>query len=696
MKRGAVCPLSLSMLIITVCCPGCRGWVKDASQSPTPPPCPPTCNCSLSHFPFFATSLFTVKCGEVEGVTWSVVTCNATRALLLSHSHVLHLLDLSANTIACSDCRQFFQRMGLLIHLNLSRNAIQTLRNDTFSGLGDLEVLDLSFNSLSVIEPQAFRGLRQVSVLRLDHNQLFEVKRSWLTSLPWLHELYLQGNHLSDVAGYTFTHTQALLHLDLSSNALRTVSDNGFLGLGRVKTLNMSYTDLLIIPTQELQRLSSLAILLLDGIALTALQPGDFSQLAVSSLSLSFLPHLVMVRQGAFSNLTQLRTLQMHDNYQLRYIHPQAFAYVPLLHRLLLHNNQLVTLSAGVRDSLPSLDELHLYHNPLHCDCNLFWLRQDMLAADDYVNGSVDTYVRHWDRLLCSSPDAASRADLKHVALHLLPPSCSPTSLPFFADTYHVTVGDEVLLRCQALGVPQPSLSWVLPGGRVVNGSTDSRHVVSLDSSAITIPGVRLRDQGTYSCRADNALGFDTSSTVVHVHNKDLRLSMAASSSTTVTVTWTGSVPRHQMWHYHLQYWQSGADNASQRLELDSRGTNCTLRALRPLTAYHVCVVFREAFTVHCLNVSTARHVLLAQPSRSLGTVSSTAVSVCVVIVLVVTLYAARVVKRRRRRRQKSKDSDSLAEDKEMDRILLEPIDQRVPDSPQCTPRTALLPKSYV
>ena len=671
------------------------------------PPCPAPCSCSFARFPpaFPAAPLFTVNCTGAGLSDFPPDTPNTTEALLLAHNRMLNLsslpplpslrlLDLSHNRISYLDNHWVFEHMALLAHFSLRGNALRKLQHGSFSGLKSLDVLDLSDNSIRTVELHAFGGLNHLSVLRLGNNELYELKRPWLLSMTSLRELYVQGNHLSVIEGNTFDKITSLLHLDLSGNALQKVSENGFLGLQRVKVLNMSENEFVTIPTQELRRLSSLDILLLDGIKIPTLREGDFEDMNVSSLSLSFLPNLVVVHKGAFSNLTQLRTLQLHDNPKLLFIHPHAFRGVPLLHRLFVHNNQLITLSSSIREALPLLDELHLYHNPLHCDCNIFWLKREMVAVYVSVNGSEDSYIKDSDKLMCRSPAASTNMLLAQVPLQLLAPVCPPTTLPFFSDTHNVSIGDDLRLECQAIGVPEPALFWTLPDGQTVNGSTDTHGVVSPDNTVITVRGVQTSDQGTYACRANNSIGYDISSTVVFVHNKDLRLSVTDFANDYITVAWVGSIPRLQMSHFQIFYRRNGGGEDYDKVYLHGGMHRCTLAGLLPMTSYEICIVYRETYNVQCRNFTTDHKVALAQPAITRVNMTRVVASVCAVAGVVVVLCVVRVLTRRLRKRKDYQDP--LREGGEMDKIPLEPIDHRAPGTPLCSSRTALLPHSQI
>lgn len=78
--------------------------------------------------------------------------------------------------------------------------------------------------------------------------------------------------------------------------------------------------------------------------------------------------------------------------------------------------------------------------------------------------------------------------------------------------------GGELLLECQADGVPAPVLSWVLPDRSVLTSAARSTSHISMDTNgtlhiSVTLPS----DRGVYRCVAFNSAGAASSSVRVHV-----------------------------------------------------------------------------------------------------------------------------------------------------------------------------------
>nr|KAG5706003.1 hypothetical protein BaRGS_028112 [Batillaria attramentaria] len=465
--------------------------------------------------------LFTVNCTNRGLKNFPTDTPNSTQVLLLSHNRMrnlsslpalphLRLLDLSHNEIGFLDNHWVFEHMELLKELNLCGNSLKILQHGSFSGLKSLEVLRLCDNSIRTIELHAFGGLNHLSVLHLEHNDLYELKRPWLLAMTSLRELHIRDNHISVIEERTFDKHSSLLHLDISDNGLRKVAENGFLGLSKVRFVNMSENDFVSIPTQELQRLVNLEILLLDGIKVKSLRPGDFTDMSVSSLSLSFLPRLQVVEN---------------------------------------------------------------------------------------------------------------------------------------------------------------------------------------------VRGVQPSDHGTYACKATSEIGYDISSTVVNVLNKELRLTVTDVANDYITVAWIGSIPITQMSNFQIFYRKSGdSDKEYDKVYLHGSMHKCRLAGLMPMTSYEICIVYREMYNVQCRNFSTDHKVALVHPAGGITRVNLAGImaSVCSVVGVLIVLCMVRAVMRRVRKRKDYKDPLCRDGGGEMDKISLEPINSQAPGTPLCSSRTALLPHSQI
>ncbi|XP_073320635.1 ADAMTS-like protein 3 [Pagrus major] len=74
-----------------------------------------------------------------------------------------------------------------------------------------------------------------------------------------------------------------------------------------------------------------------------------------------------------------------------------------------------------------------------------------------------------------------------------------------------IGTGTNLTLDCPVTGVPQPTVTWYRKNGPLDSGA------VFLPSGSLWIRNVSLKNQGIYSCTANNVIGKSTASTVLQV-----------------------------------------------------------------------------------------------------------------------------------------------------------------------------------
>ncbi|KAK7893069.1 hypothetical protein WMY93_022221 [Mugilogobius chulae] len=78
-----------------------------------------------------------------------------------------------------------------------------------------------------------------------------------------------------------------------------------------------------------------------------------------------------------------------------------------------------------------------------------------------------------------------------------------------------VVYGGDLKVDCVASGLPNPEISWALPDGTMVNNEKQrertgrSRRYVVFDNGTLFFNDVGMREEGDYTCYAENRLGKD-------------------------------------------------------------------------------------------------------------------------------------------------------------------------------------------
>ncbi|KAG9272800.1 leucine-rich repeat and fibronectin type III domain-containing protein 1-like protein [Astyanax mexicanus] len=313
--------------------------------------------------------------------------------------------------------------------LRLMDNFITTLRHRDFANMSSLIHLTLSRNTISLILPYAFADLQDLHALHLDANRL-----------TTLDDTHLQG-------------LVNLRHLILANNQLHSISDGAFQDfLETLEDLDLSYNNLVDVPWDTISLLVSVNTLSLDHNLI------------------EFVP------EGIFSNLHKLARLDMTSN-KLKKIPPDPlFLRIPVYAKMKGSPLTALVLSFG--------------GNPLHCNCELVWLRR--LTRED-------------DLETCASPKELSGKYFWTIREEEF--VCEPPMITRHTSKMFVMEGQEVSLRCRSVGDPEPTTHWVSPDGKLIGNTS---RTTAFENGSLDILTATVKDSGVFTCIASNAAGEAT------------------------------------------------------------------------------------------------------------------------------------------------------------------------------------------
>ncbi|XP_068934653.1 leucine-rich repeat and fibronectin type-III domain-containing protein 3 isoform X1 [Petaurus breviceps papuanus] len=316
--------------------------------------------------------------------------------------------------------------------LRLPDNFIASVRRRDLANMTGLLHLSLSRNTLAHIAPGAFADLRALRALHLDGNRLSSLGAAQLRGLVSLRHLILANNQLGVLAaGALADCAETLEDLDLSYNNLEALPWDAVARLANVNTLGLDHNLLAAVPA------------------------------------------------GAFAGLHKLARLDMTAN-RLTTIPPDPlFSRLPVLSR--------------PRPGAPaSALVLAFGGNPLHCNCELVWLRR--LARED-------------DLEACASPPALGGRSFWAVREDEF--VCEPPVVTHRSPPVAVPEGRTASLRCRAAGDPEPRVRWVSPRGRLLGNSSRTR---AFPNGTLELLAATPGDGGIFTCIAANAAGEATAS----------------------------------------------------------------------------------------------------------------------------------------------------------------------------------------
>lgn len=311
------------------------------------------------------------------------------------------------------------------VELRLADNFVTSVKRKDFANMTRLVDLTLSRNTISYITPHAFADLENLRALHLNHNRLTRIGNDTFSGMSKLHHLILNNNQLTHIHLGAFNDLLALEELDLSYNNLETI------------------------PWEAIQKMISLHTLSLDH------------------NMIEYIP------EGTFSLLQKLNRLDVTSN-KLQKLPPD-----PLFQRA------QVLATSGVLTS--SSFALSFGGNPLHCNCELLWLRR--LSRED-------------DLETCATPPHLSGRYFWSIPEEEF--LCEPPLITRHSQEMRVLEGQRITLRCKARGDPEPVIHWISPDGKLVSNS--SRTIV-YNNGTLDILISTVKDTGSFTCISSNPAG---------------------------------------------------------------------------------------------------------------------------------------------------------------------------------------------
>lgn len=415
--------------------------------------CPPSCKCDED--------TLIVNCGEGDLDVLPIALNPSIKRLIIQNNKIrtidssiqfyaeVEFLDLSSNHLLTIPANTFHYQKKLQ-ELHLNRNKIGTFTNQTFIGLATLaslnlrenlltalsafafstltklEELNLGKNQIASIDANAFNGLTNLRVLYLDDNTLTMVPSQAFGEVPALAELHLGLNSFATIEADAFEQLRGLSLLDLNGAGVVNVSLEAFRGLeNSLRNLDLSDNRLKLIPTEALSILARVEKLALGQNDFETIAEGALTGLVnLRSLDVTGSHTLRLIEANAFSTNTNLDTLTLVANIELKEIEIGAFSGLPHLKHCDFRENALSTLPENLF-KWKALETVDFSGNPLICDCRILWLRNLIL-------NTRNSSKRIQENVLCASPDAFKNKPLATISPNAI--GCS------FTDTRKQTI----------------------------------------------------------------------------------------------------------------------------------------------------------------------------------------------------------------------------------------------------------------
>lgn len=253
--------------------------------------------------------------------------------------------------------------------LFIFQSSINTLTQDDFKDLVELELLDLSQNELAEIPGGAFEMLSKLRNLDLSFNRITHISKDSFSGLVQLERLYLHANLIQSIHSEAFEGFERLLELKLQGNQLTSLPS---LRLPRLLLLDLSYNNIPTLGPSDLQtphlealKVASLGLTTVNEDLIASL--GNLHELDISNNQLSELPQAL--KHDSLKGLTKL-SLATNPLSELRV---EDFQSLSGLQELDLSGLNLQGFSQSFFQTFPRLMHLTAAENPFNCLCPLAW-----------------------------------------------------------------------------------------------------------------------------------------------------------------------------------------------------------------------------------------------------------------------------------------------------------------------------------
>ncbi|CAK6966661.1 leucine-rich repeat and fibronectin type III domain-containing protein 1 [Scomber scombrus] len=198
---------------------------------------------------------------------------------------------------------------------------------------------------------------------------------------------------------------------------------------------------------------------------------------------------ITIIRRKDFFNMTSLVHLTLSRN-TISQITPHAFVGLRSLRALHMDGNRLSSTSSTLAVSFGG--------NPLHCNCELLWLRR-LTREDDLETCASPEHLM--DKYFWSIQEEEFICEPPLITKHLV-------SKPY------VMEGQGVTLKCKAVGDPDPDIHWRSPDGKLVHNNS---RTILYDNGTLDILITTLKDSGAFNCVASNAAGIATAAVEINM-----------------------------------------------------------------------------------------------------------------------------------------------------------------------------------
>nr|AVK72306.1 slit1 protein [Isodiametra pulchra] len=365
----------------------------------------------------------------------------------------LQFLDLSHNILQFLS-KSSFRESSIIKTLNVSHNLLNVIDSELFSGFTYLEELNLENNEISCIEENALATLYSLKTLLLSQNNLVNLYESNIKHLSDLKKLTLSGNRLLCECNLVWLLDWRANHRRVSVDGVSCSSPSRLEGRDLSQ---LTVTDMWCAQLHDASELCPVRVVCpekcdcADGIVncqerglqeIPRNLPASAREIKLMKNMIKHVPGgvfkhiknlnridlssnaIASIDHDAFHGLTELTQICLYSN-SIRELPEDLLKGLKKLSILLLNSNRIscipdkflseveeFSLLSFYANNIQSFSNgtirmkevghVHLGENPLICDCNLRWIREEGLIAKETSNAKCTWPLRVEGRLLKS------------------------------------------------------------------------------------------------------------------------------------------------------------------------------------------------------------------------------------------------------------------------------------------------------
>lgn len=168
------------------------------------------------------------------------------------------------------------------------------------------------------------------------------------------------------------------------------------------------------------------------------------------------------------------------------------------------------------------------------CFIFLIFFVQNSIESNSITSGDLNARATTVSRLVIDRMSASERTftcvaqsggKISHATTTVYPSGNSglipmidngakPARIVSYLTTLLSTIGENVILPCQATGRPFPEIYWTNPNDEIVGDQ--NQRIKVLPNGDLMILQLKWSDMGTYTCTAHNAVSKDTAETFLY------------------------------------------------------------------------------------------------------------------------------------------------------------------------------------